>query len=87
MAKNDDPGIGHNSLGEQLRLFVERYERLAEEKKGMQDDMKDVLLEAKSTGYDPAMIRYVVKMRTMEKAKRDELLALQETYLAAIGLA
>ncbi|MFA5964788.1 MAG: DUF2312 domain-containing protein [Sphingomonas sp.] len=72
---------------EQLRLFIERIERLEEEKKGMADDIRDVYAEAKSTGYDVKTMRAVVRLRRMEKHHRDEAEALLETYKAALGLA
>jgi len=72
---------------EQLRLFIERIERLEEEKKGMADDIRDVYVEAKSNGYDTKTMRAIVKLRRMEKHHRDEAEALLETYKAALGLA
>jgi len=72
---------------EQLRLFIERIERLEEEKKGMADDIRDVYAEAKSNGYDTKTMRAIVKLRRMEKHHRDEAEALLETYKAALGLA
>lgn len=71
---------------EQLRLFMERVERLTEEKKGIMDDIKDVFAEAKATGYDVKTMRFVLRQRAMEKHHRDEQRALQETYLNALGL-
>jgi len=71
---------------EQLRLFIERIERLEEEKKGMADDIRDVYAEAKSNGYDNKTMRAVVKLRKMEKHHRDEAEALLDTYKAALGL-
>jgi uncharacterized protein (UPF0335 family) len=72
---------------EQLRLFIERIERLEEEKKGMADDIRDVYAEAKSQGYDSKTMRAIVRLRKMEKDARDEAEALLETYKAALGLA
>jgi uncharacterized protein (UPF0335 family) len=72
---------------EQLRLFIERVERLEEEKKGIADDIKDVYAEAKSTGFDVKTMRAIVKLRKMEKHHRDEADALLETYRQALGLA
>jgi uncharacterized protein (UPF0335 family) len=71
---------------EQLRLFIERVERLEEEKKGITDDIKDVYAEAKSTGFDVKTMRAVVRLRKMEKHHRDEADALLETYRDALGL-
>jgi uncharacterized protein (UPF0335 family) len=71
---------------EQLRLFIERIERLEEEKKGMQDDIKDVFLEAKSSGFDSKTMRAIIRLRKMEKNARDEMDALLETYRNALGM-
>jgi uncharacterized protein (UPF0335 family) len=72
---------------EQLRLFIERIERLEEEKKGIADDIKDVYGEAKSTGFDAKTMRAIIKLRKMEKHHRDEAEAMMELYKAALGLA
>lgn len=71
---------------DQLRLLIERIERLEEEKKGIADDIKDVYGEAKSTGYDVKTIRAIVRLRKMENHVRQEAEALLETYKAALGL-
>jgi uncharacterized protein (UPF0335 family) len=71
---------------DQLRLFIERIERLAEERAGISDDIKDVYAEAKSNGYDTKTMRYAIAQRKMEKHHRDEQNMLRETYLAALGL-
>ena len=72
---------------DQLRLLIERIERLEEEKKGIADDIKDVYGEAKSTGFDTKTIRQIVRLRKMEKHHRDEAEMLLETYKQALGLA
>jgi len=72
---------------EQLRLFIERIERLEEEKKGMSDDIRDVYAEAKGQGYDTKTMRAIIRLRKMEKHARDEAEALLDTYKAALGLA
>lgn len=71
---------------DQLRLFIERIERLEEEKKGIADDIRDVYAEAKATGYDAKTMRAIVRLRKMEKHDRLEAEALLETYKAALGL-
>ncbi|AJP73954.1 DUF2312 domain-containing protein [Sphingomonas hengshuiensis] len=71
---------------EQLRLLIERIERLEEEKKGIADDIKDVYAEAKSTGFDVKTMRSIVRLRKMEKHHRDEAEMLLETYKQALGL-
>lgn len=72
---------------DQLRLLIERIERLEEEKKGIADDIKDVYGEAKSVGYDTKTIRQVVRLRKMERHVREEAEALLDTYKTALGLA
>ena len=76
-----------NVAADQLRLFIERIERLEEEKKGIADDVKDVYAEAKANGYDTKTMRSIVRLRRMEKHARDEMDALLETYRNALGLA
>lgn len=70
-----------------LRLFIERIERLEEEKKGIAEDVRDVYAEAKSTGYDTKTMRKIVALRRMETHTRQEADALLETYRNALGLA
>ncbi len=78
--------MSDNVAADQLRLFIERIERLEEEKKGIADDIRDVYAEAKSQGYDSKTMRQVVRLRKMEKHARDEMDALLETYRTALGL-
>ncbi|WP_425230903.1 DUF2312 domain-containing protein [Sphingomonas sp.] len=75
-----------NVSAEQLRQFIERIERLEEEKRGFADDIKDTYAEAKSTGFDTKTMRKIVALRKMEKHHRDEADALMETYRQALGL-
>ncbi|WP_315763083.1 DUF2312 domain-containing protein [Sphingomonas sp. Y38-1Y] len=75
-----------NISAEQLRLLIERVERLEEEKKGISDDIKDVYAEAKSTGFDVKTMKTIVRLRKMEKHHRDEAEMLLETYKTALGL-
>ena len=71
---------------DQLRQFIERIERLEEEKKGISDDVRDVYSEAKSNGFDPKIMRQIIKLRGMETHTRQEVDALLETYREALGL-
>lgn len=71
---------------DQLRLFLERAERLIEEKKGIQDDIKSVFAEAKSNGFDVPTMRAIVRLRGMEPHHRQEAEMLLDTYKGAIGL-
>ena len=72
---------------DELRLLIERIERLEEEKKAIADDVKDVYGEAKARGYDAKTMRVIVRLRKMETHTRQEADALLETYRAALGLA
>ena len=71
---------------EQLRLFIERIERLEEEKKGIADDIRDVFLEAKSQGYDPKIMRQIVRLRKMPVHDRKEMEAILDVYKSALGI-
>jgi len=72
---------------DELRLLIERIERLEEEKKGIADDVRDVYAEAKARGYDTKTMRAIVRLRKLETHQRQEMDALLETYRAALGLA
>ncbi len=76
------PEIKNNS---QLRAFIERIERLEEEKRGIADDIKEVFAEAKAFGYDTKIMRKVVSMRRMDRQKRIEEEQLLEVYLKQLG--
>lgn len=87
--KKDEEGtqtvaIGGNS-GAELKHYFERIERLAEEKKAIAQDMKDVLLEAKLKGFDVKIMRILLKRRAMAKAERDEQDTLVQVYEGAVG--
>lgn len=75
-----------NVAADQLRLLIERVERLEEEKKGIGDDIRDVYLEAKATGYDAKMMRQIIRLRKMTPHDRREMEAILQTYLAALGM-
>lgn len=71
---------------EQLRLFIERIERLEEEKKGLADDIKDVYAESRAMGYDTKTMRAIVRLRRMQHHERQEAEALLDTYKTALGI-
>lgn len=73
--------------GKRLKSVIERVERLEEEKKALADDIKDIFAEAKATGFDVATIRRIIKLRKMDKEKRQEADELLELYKSAIGMA
>ena len=72
---------------DQLRAFVERIERLEEEKKNISDDIKDVYAEAKGNGYDVKVMRQVIQMRKQDSNERQEAESLLDLYLHALGMA
>ena len=78
--------MSDNVAADQLRLLIERVERLEDEKKGISEDIKDVYGEAKSNGFDTKIMKQIVKLRKMEKHARDEADALLDTYRAALGI-
>jgi uncharacterized protein (UPF0335 family) len=78
--------IGHNSSEEQLRLLIERVERLEEEKKGVAEDIRDVYSEAKAFGFDAKIMREIIRLRKMSKDDRAEMEAILETYKKALGM-
>lgn len=72
---------------DQLRSFVERIERLEEEKKSISDDIKDVYGEAKGTGFDTKVLRQIIRMRKQDASERQEQEALLDLYMHALGMA
>jgi len=74
------------SADDRLRLLIERIERLEEEKKGIGDDIKDVYSEAKSTGYDPKIMRQIVRLRKLKPDDRREMEMILDTYKSALGI-
>ncbi len=78
--------LSPSTSAEQLVQYLERIERLEEEKKALMADMKDIYSEAKATGFDTKTMRQLIKMRAMDKdalAEQDDLL---DTYREAVGL-
>lgn len=71
---------------EHLRAFIERVERLEEEKKALADDIREVYSEAKGTGFDTKVMRQVIRLRKMEAADRQEQEAILDLYLSALGM-
>ena len=78
------PGSGAGA--EQLKQFIERIERLKEEKRAQMADIKDVYAEAKATGLEPIIMRQVVRLRSMDRELLSEQDALLDTYRDALGL-
>ncbi len=72
--------------GERLRVFIERVERLEDERAGIGADIREVYGEAKSAGFDTKIMRQIVRLRRMDTAERQEEEALLETYQRALGM-
>ena len=70
----------------QLRAFVERIERLEEEKEALSADAREVYSEAKANGFDTKVMRQVIKLRKMEPQDREEQESLLELYMRALGM-
>lgn len=75
-----------NFATEQLRAFVERIERLEEEKASIADDIKDVYGEAKAMGFDVKVLREVIKLRKQEPQERAEQEEILTVYMHALGM-
>ena len=73
--------------GDQLRAFVERIEKLEEEKKVIADDIKDVYAEAKGTGFDVKILRKIIALRKKQPHEREEEDAILDLYMHALGMA
>jgi uncharacterized protein (UPF0335 family) len=71
---------------DQLRAFVERIERMEEEKKAIADDIKEIYAEAKGNGFDTKVLRQVIRIRKQDRSERLEQEAILELYLAALGM-
>lgn len=76
----------HGVARDQLRAFIERIERLEEEKKTIGDDIKDVYGEVKSMGFDAKIVRKVIAIRKQDADERMEQEAILDTYLQALGM-
>lgn len=75
-----------NATDERLQLLIDRIERLESEKKGISEDIKDVYGEAKAVGYDVKILRQVIKLRKMRADERQEMEAVLEAYMTALGM-
>jgi len=72
---------------DQLRQYIERVERLEEEKRALMSDIRDIYAEAKATGFDPKTMRQIIRIRAMDKDVLAEQETLLETYREALGQA
>ena len=70
----------------QLRAFIERVERLEEEKSQLQEDIKEIFAEMKGTGFDTKAVRTIIRLRKKDQAERQEEEAILDLYKAALGM-
>jgi uncharacterized protein (UPF0335 family) len=84
--EQDDDSAPANVSGQRLKSFLERIERLEEEKKALAEDIRDIYGEAKATGFDPKIIRKIVSLRKTNLEKRREEQELLDLYMSAIGM-
>lgn len=77
----------HGIARDQLRAFIERIERLEEEKKAIADDIKEVYAEAKGSGFDTKAMRQIVRIRKQDRNERAEQEAILDLYMHALGMA
>lgn len=95
MTDQAEAGIGHNSgeaqdvggvAGQRLTMFIERIERLEEEKAALMEDIKEVYAELKGVGFDVKTVRKIVSLRKMDVEKRREMEEMVELYKSAVGM-
>ena len=80
------PDVG-GIAGAQLKSFIERIERLEDEKRALGEDIKEVYTEAKGNGFEPKIMRQIIKIRKMDKDALDEQESLLDLYKRALGMA
>jgi len=83
-AQNDDASF--RFAKDQLKAFVERIEKLEEEKKAIADDIRDVYAESKANGFDVKALRQIIRLRKIEPTEREEQESILETYMHALGM-
>jgi uncharacterized protein (UPF0335 family) len=83
-ANEEQPSISFGR--DQLKAFIERVERLEEEKKTIADDIRDVYAEAKGSGFDVKALRQIVRLRKQDVDERKEYETILETYMHALGM-
>ena len=86
MAADDITETSQTVAAGQLRAFIERVERLEEEKKTISDDIKEVFAEMKGSGFDTKAVRTLIRLRRKDQAERQEEEAILDLYKAALGM-
>jgi uncharacterized protein (UPF0335 family) len=84
-ARKQEPHSG-DFARDQLKAFIERVERLEEEKKAIAEDIRDVYSEAKGNGFDVKALRTIVRLRKQDAEERREQETILETYMHALGM-
>lgn len=77
--------IGHNLAADRLKSIVDRIERLEEERRALQADIKDIFSEAKSAGFDTKVLRMLLASRKKDQSEWEQQQLLLETYMRALG--
>lgn len=81
------PTVSSDSVAQdQIRAFIERIERMEEEKKAIADDIKEIYAEAKGNGFDTVVLRQIIRIRKQDANERAEQESLLELYMAALGM-
>jgi uncharacterized protein (UPF0335 family) len=83
---NNEDVTNSGVAAEELKQFIERIERLEEEKAGIAGDIKDVFAELKGRGFDPKAIRTILRIRKQDHSERQEQEAILELYMQALGM-
>ncbi|MEN9754547.1 MAG: hypothetical protein RLZ07_929 [Pseudomonadota bacterium] len=78
--------MSNSVSGDELRAFIERIERLEEEKAALAGDIRDVYSEAKANGFDTKIMRKIITLRRKDHAERKEEEAIMDLYLEALGM-
>jgi uncharacterized protein (UPF0335 family) len=86
MAASPMPVDNQSVAADQLKAFIERIERLEEEKAALSGDIKEIFQEAKGTGFDTKAIRKILSLRKKDHAERMEEEAILELYMQALGM-
>lgn len=86
MTDDTNDGDAHRFAKDHLKAFIERIERLEEEKKALADDIRDIYAEAKGNGFDVKALRQVVRLRKQDTDERKEQAAILDTYCLALGI-
>jgi len=84
--EDEEKAAPTNVSGARLKSFLERIERLEEEKKALSEDIRDVYAEAKGTGFEPKIMRKIISLRKANVEKRREEQELLDLYMSAIGM-